>query len=305
MFTVFDVETTGLNQHKDDIIQFAYVTFHRGRVVKSDVLYFYYEGMTWSEEAYNIHHIPLEFLKQHEKEFYPNLIKMFTVLGGANVGGFNNIIFDCPFAQLWLSRMGLPNLEYREVQDVMVAYRPVMHKPRFSLIALTEHMNVKPSDVKRTAKLWFKEKAGDQAHDASYDTTATAIFVLQGIAKGLIDFRDAPVTAKKNATPAPPAEKLLAMNNESKQRDPKGLLVYLGEEPYLLNSAKSTYYTGKLLPYEVNEYTNNGKLLKVQFEQESPTTWVGENNGRKHVLTIGPESDSLVISFPTKDVKAF
>lgn len=303
MFIVFDIETTGFNRSTDDVIQFAYIAFDKGHAIRSDVLYFYHDDMAWSEEAYAVHQISQDFLRKYREDFNKNLIKIFTVLSGANVCGFNSDSFDCPFVTQWLSRQGLSGLEFRVTQDVMVAYRPIMKRRMFKLTALTEQMGVTTEVVQNMARMWFKENAGDRAHDASYDVTATALFTLQGVNKGLISFSDTPEKIKEVAA-AVPQEALVATGN-GKMRDPNTKLVYLGDKPYLLNSNKSVYATDDPLPYEISALTEAKKYVKTPFQPNGIDTWTTTEGNFQYVIKITDELDELWLVLPTKRVKAF
>lgn len=186
-YVVFDIETTGFMSTKDDIIQFAYALFDaNNQFVKSEVLYFYYEGMSWSEEAYVVHNIPLSLLKEHADKFYENCIKMYTVLNMANVIGYNSNSFDCPFVNNWLLRRGLRKFEFMSTTDVMLSLRPLTKKSRIKLTKLSELCNITPDVIKNVMSLWFPDNTGKSAHDAAYDVTATALLALMGIRKGYI-----------------------------------------------------------------------------------------------------------------------
>ena len=190
MFTVFDLEATGTGTTVDDIIQFSYATFDDNNLLlKAETLYFFYPELKWSKEAEAIHGIPYEYLTKYEKDFEKNLVRMWTVLSGANVIGFNNIHFDCPFASNWLSRFGFPKLKYGVIQDVMLAFRPMTKRPRIKLVKLCEMCKIEPSAIKQMASIWFpNEETELRAHNASYDVAATAMLTMLGLRKQYISF---------------------------------------------------------------------------------------------------------------------
>lgn len=189
MFTVFDLETTGLSPSEGDIIQFAYATFDDSNIcIKADCLYFYYPGLLWSDEAYAIHNIPLDFLYQYADKFEENLIKMWTVLSGANVCGHNVRDFDCPFATAFLAKFGLTNLRFGIIQDTMWAFKP-MTKRKVKLMKLGEACGLTPAYISNACTMWFGERgANTSAHNAMYDVAATALITLYGLRKNYISF---------------------------------------------------------------------------------------------------------------------
>lgn len=189
MFVVFDLETTGFSSIRDDIIQFAYIVCDdKNYMVRAESLYFYYDGMSWSEEAYAVHNISKEFLKTQEDKFEENLIKMYATLMLANVCGHNVKSFDCPFAVNWLARMGMPGLQFRVIQDTMTAFKPITRRPKISLIKLANLLSITDETVTFWVDRVFGDKLGTQAHNAAFDTMRTALITLMGIHKNYINF---------------------------------------------------------------------------------------------------------------------
>lgn len=189
-FVVFDIETTGFSTTSCDIIQFAYILFDsNNQFVKAENLYFYYEGMSWSQEAADkSHQLSLEFLKQYEDDFEANLLKMYAVLNRANVCGYNSNHFDCPFVKNWLSRHGLSDFEFGIQQDCMLALRPVSKKARYKLVNMVKLFNLTEETIEYCTNIWFNDVGHKRAHDATYDTTSTALLALQALSKGYITF---------------------------------------------------------------------------------------------------------------------
>lgn len=190
MFVVFDIETTGLSTTTNDIIQFAYCMFDsNNQFVKAENLYFYYEGMSWSQEAADAsHHLSLEFLKQYEADFEKNILKMYSVLNRCNVIGHNSDSFDCPFVKNWLARRGLEDFAFGIQQDTMKAFKPVTKRARVKLTKLAEMLGCNHASINYFAEVWFGQQNIRGPHDAAYDVAMTAIITLQGIAKNLIAF---------------------------------------------------------------------------------------------------------------------
>lgn len=190
MYVVIDFETTGFDPATCDIIEFAYAAFEdNGIFIKAERLYFYHKGMSWSEEAYNVHQIPLSFLEKHEDEFKTNLIKMYSILNNNTVVGFNCKHFDCPFAVTWLARQGIYGLSFHRIKDVMLSYKPITKRSRIKLTKLTEMMNIDPNTVRVFTERWFGgDEVGLRSHEASYDVTITALLTFMAVNKKLMTF---------------------------------------------------------------------------------------------------------------------
>lgn len=190
MFVVFDLETTGFSGSYDDIIEFSYIKFDTNlSVIDAGTLFFYYEGMSWSEDAYAVHGIPQEFLKQFEGDFRKNVIRMWTILSGSNVCGHNAKQFDCPFSKTWLARQGLDGLQFGIINDTMTAFRPMTHTSKVKLTKLSEMNGLTPDVIRNAAKIWFGDNGVEsRAHNASYDTAATALLTLTALRKGYMSF---------------------------------------------------------------------------------------------------------------------
>lgn len=190
MFVVYDLETTGLSEINDDIIEFAYIAFDDNcNFIQSEQLFFYHRGMSWSEDAYKVHHISLDFLETQADKFKENLLKMYAILNHNNVVGYNNNHFDNPFVKTWLMRQGIRNLEFKVTQDVMLAYRPIYKKSKIKLTRLSDMMGYTPELINRYMDIYFPQVGNSQAHEAAYDVVATALLTLSAIPKHLIAFK--------------------------------------------------------------------------------------------------------------------
>lgn len=224
MFVVFDLETTGFSEFTCDVVEFAYIMFDENNCyVKGEQLYFYYEGMSWSDEAYNVHHISLDFLRTQKDKFKENIIKMYTVLNHANVVGHNALRFDCPFARTWLMRMGIRNLEFGVIQDTMTAFKPIIKKSRISLSKLAAMLQITPDTVNTLMPIWFPGATDSHSHEAGYDVIITALATLQAINKRLIAFEPL-ISAKSDVS----SDDISGLYEEaSKMADPDRFIVML------------------------------------------------------------------------------
>lgn len=206
MFVVYDLETTGLSDFQDDIIQFAYIMFDDNlMVVKSEVLYFYYEGIHWNQKVCDeVHHITLDFLKQHKDKFRENCIKMWTVLSGNIVVGHNNKGFDDPFAANWLARQGLPGLTFGGSFDTMADLKAFHKRNRIKLTVLGDMCGFTVNAVQYAEGIFFgKDLVVASAHNAIYDVTLTALITMFALRNGYFNFnaKQVPVSVAEAVDP--------------------------------------------------------------------------------------------------------
>lgn len=304
MFVVFDIETTGFSEITCDVIEFSYALFDSNNCfVRAEQLYFYYEGMSWSEEAFAVHKIPLEFLKTHKDKFRENLIKMYSVLNHANVVGHNAQRFDCPFCKTWLMRQGLRNLEYGVIQDTMLAYRPVTKRPRIKLTKLIDFVGITEAHIQAALGYWFPESSSSHAHEAAYDVAATALLTLRGIEKKLIAFE--PLVHLNNDTVNTDMINAMYSDSDAKELDPKGLLFHVAsrDEWLCYPTAPGFAKYDMNVPDNVRAYYNNlGTVIPLSFHEvptaDESTTYELDYEGVKFTITIVDDLASLLIKTP-------
>lgn len=301
MFVVFDLETTGLTEMTHDIIQFAYAMFDSNNTfVKAETLYFYYEGMNWSEEAYQVHKISKEFLREHKDEFRQNLIKMYSVLNRANVVGHNCKRFDCPFVRTWLARMGLPGLEFSLISDSMLFSKPITKRPRIKLVTLSEMMGLTPELISNMASQWFNIKNDSHAHNAAYDVTATALITLIAISKKLVtpDTTIAELLSQ-NDNEDDAISDLMSFDTFDLKPDPSMFIVSVETEngiSYIaVNHDKEKYKTISVTEDMVKGYTERNLVFPYTLSEESDNVYSSIFDGVTYTLTVEQEYDTFTI----------
>lgn len=311
MFVCFDLETTGLSVDKGaEVVEFSYILFDsRNMFVRAEQLFFYHKGMNWSEEAYKVHQIPLEFLKTQEDKFRGNLVKMYAVLNYANVIGHNNKSFDCPFATKWLMRMGLPELHFNQIQDTMIDFRPITKRARIKLTKLAAMRNLPPEGVANMEDLWFGETAMPNCpHSGAYDVTATALLALDGIRNGLISFDQSAETQKKPSA-LPTSEDVAALlESGTKVVDPNKLMVIYvedGESHYVyVNHDRAKYAVMEPTFNEVEQCYNEKTMIPVKLTpvDDNIYEYKAEHFTIRYELCLDP-GDKLTIITPYGEFK--
>ena len=175
IYTVFDLETSGLVDGRDDVLQFAYIVTdsESGKLIRANQFYLWEDNYQWSQEAFAVHGISKEFLKSLPKEEMPRKYQeMYTVLSRANVVGYNSKKFDWPFVDAFLTTHAVRPLPPDSHTDVMLLAQKATGKKK-KLTVLTEELGFTPELVQGVNAAWFGKAA--KAHDASYDVTATAL----------------------------------------------------------------------------------------------------------------------------------
>lgn len=316
MFVAFDLETTGFSDVTSDVIQFAYIMFDNNNTfVKAESLYFYYEGMSWSEDAYNVHHLSQDFLRQHKDKFRENLIKTYSVLNRANVIGHNSEGFDCPFIRNWLRRMGISGLEFGIRNDTMKAFRPLTKRARISLTNLCKLMEITPEYITTMTKIWFEEDYDFSHHNAAYDTAATALLTLKGLERNLIAF--APLNKTPTATTSVDGNNSsinmnsMLENYETIPADPNRFLIELSENAnstdtqfVYVNHDKNAYAESVPVGTDVINATHAGTLFPkiLVKDTDCANTYTCEHAGVKYIFTQGDKGDTFIIKTPYMEI---
>lgn len=235
MYVVFDFETTGLDTATCDIIQMSYIAFDSDmKFVRSEQLFFFYRGMSWSEDAYKVHHISLEELAKHEEEFEGNICKMYAILKDSFVITYNGQRYDGPLAINWLERMGIPGLTFKDHMDMMIEYKPIYKKARISLINLCKLLELTPAVITKQMNEWYAGVGRAESHDSAYDTTATAMLFLKALDIGLIGNGTKTETA---VVEIPEADIL----SKGKPMDPDGMIVFTTKGIQYINHNAAKY----------------------------------------------------------------
>ena len=300
MFVVFDLETTGLSSMQNDIIQFSYIMFDSNNMfVRADNLYFYYEGMSWSQEVADISHgISLDFLKTQADKFKENVIKMYTVLNHANVCGHNSNSFDCPFVKNWLKRMGLSDFEFGIQQDTMLAFRPYTKRARIKLTKLAAMCGLSDAEIDYATKLWFGITESTQSHDARFDTAMTALLTIGGINKKLISFDRIVAPSINEDIDDSDLDMDDSVTATAQSFDPLGYYIQCNGHPIAVNHNKHKY-AKMAAPNEVTDISMNKDLLcPGDFKELEEGTYQAEFNGITMTVTQYENEDIVSIKTP-------
>lgn len=179
LYTYFDVETSGLDTMNDDVLSFSYMLADENlRVMRAETLYFWKEGVTkWSQQAYEVHGLSKEFLRQYADDYDKNLRKMYIAMSYSALVGFNSgwigndgLIhgFDYSICKQFLIRNGLYEPKVLEFNDVMK-----MAGRRIKCTALFDKLGLSRELAEAYTNVYFGEDA--KAHNSAYDVVMTAM----------------------------------------------------------------------------------------------------------------------------------
>lgn len=184
---ILDLETTGLSNVHDDIVQFAFITIDQDfKVIRAKNCYMYKKGMVWSDKAEAINGLSRKFLSQYEAEFEHNLCLLSTIVQRAAVVGHNVEIFDLPFIKQFLLKNGISAPRESMAYDTMKLFRNSFGK-RMKLTKLTEALGITEELIQNMVQLLFHDEAN--AHNAMYDTVATMLCFKRAVARGLCSLK--------------------------------------------------------------------------------------------------------------------
>lgn len=168
----FDLETTGIDQHNDRIIQIGAIKFFpNGK--KEEYNRLVNPNIPIPKESSAVHGITDEMVRDKPSlgDLAEELSELFY---SSDLGGFNIKYYDIPMLQKEFARVGLElNLENVKIVDSMMIFK--LKEPRTLAVAYEKYC----------------DKTLDNAHDAMSDIRAS-IEVLEGQLKYYNDIPDSP-----------------------------------------------------------------------------------------------------------------
>lgn len=195
LFTYYDTETSG--KEKDcDVLSFSYMLADENlRVERAETLYFWKEGRTkWTQDAYKMHGLSKEFLRQFEADYETNLRKMYIILSKAELVGWNSgrlndkkeiVGFDFVVCRNFLQRNGFPAPYGSTLHDAMILYSSWKHRRWTKLVLATELEEISSALIEAYVSGYFGAK-GTEAHNSAYDTVCTAMLFAKIYAAGYV-----------------------------------------------------------------------------------------------------------------------
>lgn len=200
IYTVVDVETSGLSTDSDDVLSFSYALTDGHEIFAADTLYFWNDSMKWSEESYKIHKLSKEFLSQFEDDFQKNIRAMYTIVQGSILTGYNsgykdssNVLhgFDFKIIQSFLRRHMIDTPTPYAFMDLLrIVRKDISGLSNRKLQTVVDYLGISRSKIDYVTKIVFSgEKA--QAHNSGYDVVCTAYVLKELLARDLVEVKTA------------------------------------------------------------------------------------------------------------------
>lgn len=196
IYTVIDIETSGLSRENADVLSFSYALTDGKEILAADTLYFWTDGMQWSQESYEIHGLSKEFLSQYKDDFDKNLRAMFSVVQDSVLVGYNSGYMDKFGVLHGFDYQVIKNFLLRNMLDfpipssfvdlLKIARSRETNAPNKKLQSMVDYYGVSREEIARVNNIVYPGSKA-VAHNSGYDVVCTAYVLKEMLAKDLIE----------------------------------------------------------------------------------------------------------------------
>lgn len=196
IYTVIDIETSGLSRENADVLSFSYALTDGKEILAADTLYFWTDGMQWSQESYEIHGLSKEFLSQYKDDFDKNLRAMFSVVQDSVLVGYNSGYMDKFGVLHGFDYQVIKNFLLRNMLDfpipssfvdlLKIARSRETNAPNKKLQSMVDYYGISREDIVRVNDTVFPDSKA-VAHNSGYDVVCTVYVLREMLAKDLIE----------------------------------------------------------------------------------------------------------------------
>lgn len=196
IYTVIDIETSGLSRENADVLSFSYALTDGKEILAADTLYFWTEGMQWSQESYEIHGLSKEFLSQYKDDFDKNLRAMFSVVQDSVLVGYNSGYIDKFGVLHGFDYQVIKNFLLRNMLDfpipssfvdlLKIARSRETNAPNKKLQSMVDYYGISREEIARVNNTVYPGSKA-VAHNSGYDVVCTAYVLKEMLAKDLIE----------------------------------------------------------------------------------------------------------------------
>lgn len=196
IYTVIDIETSGLSRENADVLSFSYALTDGKEILAADTLYFWADGMQWSQESYEIHGLSKEFLSQYKDDFDKNLRAMFSVVQDSVLVGYNSGYMDKFGVLHGFDYQVIKNFLLRNMLDfpipssfvdlLKIARSRETNAPNKKLQSMVDYYGISREEIARVNNTVYPDSKA-VAHNSGYDVVCTAYILKEMLAKDLIE----------------------------------------------------------------------------------------------------------------------
>lgn len=196
IYTVIDIETSGLSRENADVLSFSYALTNGKEILAADTLYFWTEGMQWSQESYEIHGLSKEFLSQYKDDFDKNLRAMFSVIQDSILVGYNSGYIDKFGVLHGFDYQVIKNFLLRNMLDfpipssfvdlLKIARSRETNALNKKLQSMVDYYGISREEIARVNNTVYPDSKA-VAHNSGYDVVCTAYVLKEMLAKDLIE----------------------------------------------------------------------------------------------------------------------
>ena len=196
IYTVIDIETSGLSRENADVLSFSYALTDGKEILAADTLYFWADGIKWNQESYQIHGLSKEFLSQYKDDFDKNLRAMFSVIQDSILVGYNSGYIDKFGVLHGFDYQIIKNFLLRNMLDfpipssfvdlLKIARSRETNTPNKKLQSMVDYYGVSREEIARVNNTVYPGSKA-VAHNSGYDVVCTAYVLKEMLAKDLIE----------------------------------------------------------------------------------------------------------------------
>lgn len=196
IFTVIDIETSGLSRENADVLSFSYALTDGKEILAADTLYFWSDGIKWNQESYQIHGLSKEFLSQYKDDFDKNLRAMFSVIQDSILVGYNSGYIDKFGVLHGFDYQVIKNFLLRNMLDfpipssfvdlLKIARSRETNAPNKKLQSMVDYYGISREDIVRVNNTVYPGSKA-VAHNSGYDVVCTSYVLKEMLAKDLIE----------------------------------------------------------------------------------------------------------------------
>lgn len=196
IYTVIDIETSGLSRENADVLSFSYALTDGKEILAADTLYFWADGIKWNQESYQTHGLSKEFLSQYKDDFDKNLRAMFSVIQDSILVGYNSGYIDKFGVLHGFDYQVIKNFLLRNMLDfpipssfvdlLKIARSRETNAPNKKLQSMVDYYGVSREEIARVNNTVYQGSKA-VAHNSGYDVVCTAYVLKEMLAKDLIE----------------------------------------------------------------------------------------------------------------------